>query len=167
MILSNPETHHSTCAYNVNIGNLCDTKEITELSNRHRDYVSVLVLPFQKTQVNEDIKYYLFNENHYEYNENGTWMSPRLMPVNIHNEFERNVTWLNRSHCEMYIGKKVLPLEGKYDGTVTSFHYKRGLIRKETATWTVKYRKKSCNSSNRYTYKRVQFCYDELIDIII
>ena len=87
--------------------------------------------------------------------------------MNTMNELERNVTWLNRSHSEMYIGKIFLPLEGKYDGTVTSFHYKRGLIRKETATWTVKYRKKFTNSSNRYTYKRVQFCYDDLIDIVV
>ena len=138
MILSNPETVHFTCVYNVNIGNLNNTKEINQFSNRHRDYVSVVVLPFQKMEVNEDIKYYLFNENYYEYNEDRTWMLPHLMPLNIENEIKRNVIWINRSYCETYIGKKVMLLERKYDGSVTSFHYKRGVKAKENATWTVK-----------------------------
>ena len=53
--------------------------------------MSVVVLPFQKTEVNEDIKYYLYNENHYEYNEDGTWMLPRLMPVNIDNDLKKGM----------------------------------------------------------------------------
>ena len=60
-----------------------------------------------------------------------------------------------------------MPLEGKYDGSVTSFHYKRGVKAKETATWTVKYRKNGHRTTNRNTYKRVEYCYDELIDIMI
>ena len=140
---------------------------MTELSKNHNDYVSVLALPFQKTTDNGNIKYFLFSEQHFEYNEHETWILPCLMPVKIQKDIERIVIWTKRSECQKYVGKKVLPLEGKYDGNVTSFHYKRGVIDRDNAIWTVKYVKSNSEQSNRSTYKRVEYTYDDLIKIVL
>ena len=166
LLLSNAETKDSTCTFNVNLAHFDSTKQMTELSKRHNDYVSVLALPFEKKRDNENIKYYLFSEHHFEYNEHETWILPCLMPVKIKKDIERIVIWTKRSECEKYIGKKVLPFEGKYDGVVSSFHYKRGVIDRDNAIWTVKYVKRSSQSNGR-TYKRVEYTYDQLIKIVL
>ena len=167
LFLSNAESTDSTCTFNVNIANVDTSKQMTELSNRQDEYVSVLALPFKKTTDNQNIKYYLFSEKHFEYNEHDTWTLPCLMPVKVKKDIERIVIWTNRSQCEKYIGKKVLPFEGKYDGKVSSFHYKRGVIDRENAIWTVKYLKTNAERSNRRTYKRVEYTYDELMKIVL
>ena len=167
MVMSNPQTKLCTCIYNVVLANLSTTKEITELSNRHKDYVSVLVLPFEKNAVNEEVKYFLFSENHFEFNEHKKWTLPNLMAGKVKQYIRRQAIWTERTQCEKYIGKKVLHLEGKYEGKVVSFHYRRGVIGMETAVWTVKYVKKGNDNSSRRTYKRVEYSYQELMDIVL
>ena len=167
LLLSNAEQKDSTCTFNVNLASFNSRKLMTELSKNHNDYVSVLALPFQKTTDNGNIKYFLFSEQHFEYNEHETWILPCLMPVKIQKDIERIVIWTKRSECQKYVGKKVLPLEGKYDGNVTSFHYKRGVIDRDNAIWTVKYVKSNSEQSNRSTYKRVEYTYDDLIKIVL
>ena len=78
--------------------------------------------------MNEEIKYYLFSENHFEFNEQKKWTLPHLMPVKVTQNIKRQAIWTERSQCEKYIGKKVLFLEGKYEGKVVSFHY-RSVVR--------------------------------------
>ena len=50
LLLSNAESTDSTCTFNVNIANVDTLKQMTELSNRQDEYVSVLALPFKKKQ---------------------------------------------------------------------------------------------------------------------
>ena len=63
--------------------------------------------------------------------------------------------------------KNVIPWEGKYDGTVTSFHYKRGVIGENSAVWTVKYVKINKETRSKRTYKRVEYSYDELMRVVL
>ena len=166
MKLSNHEIQLCTCTFNVDLASNSTSKEITELSNRHSDYISVLMLPFEKTTENEEVKYYIISEYHFEFNIDREWILPNLYPVNINRDIQRTPTWSERSQCEKYINKDVIPLEGKYEGKVSSFRYKRGVRGKDTAFWTVKYTKIS-NTNTRRTYEIIEYSYEELIKIIL
>ena len=146
---------------------LSTTKEISEISKKHKDYVSALLLPFKIITPNENVKYYILSENHYEYTKDFTWRLPSLMPIKVQNNIERTPIWKDRSKCERYIKRNVLPLEGKYNGTVTSFHYRRGVIGENSAVWTVKYVTIKKGTRSKKTYKRVEYSYNELMQVVL
>lgn len=167
IILSDAETKLGTCIFNAKLALLSTTKEISEISKKHKDYVSALLLPFKIITVNENVKYYILSENHYEYTKDFTWRLPSLMPIKVQNNIERTPIWNDRSKCERYIKRNVLPLEGKYNGTVTSFHYRRGVIGENSAVWIVKYVTIKKGTRSKKTYKRVEYSYNELIQVVL
>ena len=56
LFLSNAESTDSTCTFNVNIANVDTSKQMTELSNRQDEYVSVLALPLKKNNRQSEYK---------------------------------------------------------------------------------------------------------------
>ena len=89
IILSDAETKLGTCIFNVKFALLSTTKEISQISKKHKDYVSALLLPFKIITVNENVKYYILSENHYKFTKDFTWRLPSLMPFKVQNNIER------------------------------------------------------------------------------
>ena len=157
--------------------NLCKIKlselerktEINTISNDLNDFISILILPFFENNngnvVNQ--KFYIYSEKHHELSNRLEWLSPELINTLDSQVAVRIPIWKSKHLLEKWLGRHVLPLDGKYPGIIISFKHRQRKKIKTHAIWTVKYTDTNDDERSGRAYKRVEYLYNQILDILM